>query len=335
MKGPWRWLALLGLLGAGSAEASAAPVPTRGCEAIAADLGAARAGGRLADVTTLLAEAGRTEAGCEPKRLFCLGRSAALAHVEAAYAAADAGRAAEARRLFEAGRAFGAPWPLLVGLGDAADGAARADHDPAAWTKASLAYQQALAALGEPDLCPEEPVAPDAAAAAAVLRKMLLATLLARPVSFARDRCAPCALAFLAHGPIDATHPRALPVTFAEGRADLTPEGLATAKDLAACAVALRWPRLAMTVHADASGTAPLNLELSRRRAAALRRALRAGGFAGPVEAEAVGARQPLPIDDPTGLSPADIRRANRRVDLRGTGAPSAALCTPAPGRGP
>ena len=86
-------------------------------------------------------------------------------------------------------------------------------------------------------------------------------------------------------------------------------------------------------MHADARGTAALNLDLSRRRAAALRRALRDDGYPGPVEAEAMGARRPLAIDDATGLLPAEIHRANRRVELRGTGQAPAALCTSAPER--
>lgn len=333
MRRPWLWLVLAAVLGAAPASAVEPPSLAKSCEAITTALGKARSEARLGDVTTLLAEAGRPETGCEPKRLFCLGRSAALAHVEAAYAAADAGRAEDAQHLFEAGRVFGAPWPLLVGLGDAADAAARIGHEPAAWTKASFAYQQALAAFDEPALCPDEPSASDAVAAA-VLQKMLLATLLAQPVSLIHDRCAPCALAFLAHGAIDDAHPRPLPITFADGRADLTPEGLATVKDLASCAVSLRWSRLSVTVHADARGSAALNLDLSSRRAAVLRRVLREGGFTGPVEAAAMGKRQPLSIDDPTGLLSAEIDRANRRVELRGTGQPPTALCASMPGRG-
>lgn len=333
MTRPWLWLILAALVGAAPAFADEPSSVAQSCEAMTTALGKARSEGRLGDVTTLLAEAGRPETGCEPKRLFCLGRSAALAHVEAAYAAADAGRPENAQRLFEAGRSFGAPWPLLVGLGDAADGAARIGHDPASWTTASLAYQQALAAFDEPALCPDEPSAPEAVTAA-VLRKMLLATLLAQPVSFIHDRCAPCTLAFLAHGAINDAHPRPLPITFADGRAALTPEGLATAKDLASCALSLRWPRLAVTVHADARGSATLNLDLSSRRAAALRRVLREDGFTGPVEATAMGKRQPLSIDDPTGLLSAEIDRANRRVELRGTGQPPTALCASMPARG-
>lgn len=313
-----------------------APAPaSQACAAISADLAAARAAGKLKEAVALYAKAGGTGAGCEPKALFCLGRSLALAHLEAAYQAAAA-PAEKAGGLLEAGRHYGEPWPLLVGLGDAANARARATHDPRLWSEASVAYQQAVAAVDDPALCEGEPPRPDPQAFDVVVRKMSLATLLAKPLTFFHSKCAPCSLAFLAHGPIAADHPRPLPITFEDDSAQLTPEGTATTKALADCALAQAWSKLVLSVHADARGSEGVNQALSRQRVESLTRLLRADGFAGTLEAEAKGKAEPLRVDDARGLSDAEVQRANRRVELRsvegGTPAPQCAASeAPAP----
>lgn len=309
----------LGLLGAvpACAEETSGMVKPLACAALTSNLEAARTGGHLDQAIALYGKATDPGSGCTPKALFCLGRSVALAHVEAAYAAASKGTADEAARLFIAGGHFGEPWPLLVGLGDVASAEARTTHDPKRWADAGLAYQKAMIALDDPLLCPGEPPEPEAQADDLLRRKMALATLLANPVPFFHSKCAPCSLALLAHGPIAAAHPRALPITFEAGGGTMTPEGLLAAKALAGCAREAKWPRLALSAHTDERGSAASNHEVAMQRLETVRRVLKQNGYEGTIDGTALGKSEPLVIDDPQGLTVAEIQRTNRRIELR------------------
>ncbi len=310
------------------AEDAVAPKPAaRACAAVEADLAAARAAGNLKDVAKLYAEAEQAAVGCEPKALFCMGRGAALAHVEAAYAAAATGRGAEAAGLFEAGRRFGEPWPLLVGLGDAAVEKARATHDGKQWSDASIDFQTAISVIDEPALCEGEPQVPDQAGYDGIVRKMSLATLLAKPLTFFHSKCAPCSLAFLAHGPVAAERPRVVPITFEDRSAAMTSEGAATAKALLECAVSQKWTKLGLSIHTDDRGSDAVNQALSQQRIVSVRKVFTDGGFKGALDTEAKGKSEPLQIDDPKTLTAAEVQRANRRVEVRSIAGESVATC--------
>ena len=55
----------------------------------------------------------------------------------------------------------------------------------------------------------------------------------------------------------------------------------------------------------------------SRRRLNAVKGFLVAGGFAGAIELEPKGMREPYEVDDPTRYNQAQIDQMNRRVELR------------------
>lgn len=311
-----------------SAHCSAEETPTS-CATVTAGITTERQAGHLTEAVRLFGQAAGSQSGCAPRVVFCLGRSLAFAHLESAYAAMKVGHLADATRLLQSGQLYGEPWPLLVGLGDAVSAEARRTHDPKLWSEASVDYQKAVSTLDEPALCDDEPPAPEKAAADAIIGKMSVAMLLAQPLILFHSKCAPCALAVLSHGPITAAAPRALPVTFKGLSPDLTAEGAMTAAALADCGRAEKWNAIAISVHSDPRGSAEANLDLSRRRIEMLRQALRQHGFDGTVTAEPKGKSEPIAIDDPAELTPAERERANRRIELRTVEAPTLKSCTP------
>ena len=307
-------------------EALAAETATPSCPAVVSSMAEARTDGRLSEVVSLYGQA-QAAVNCEPKTLFCLGRSVALAHVEAAYGAAAQGRGADSVRLLRAGRRFGAPWLLLVALGDANSSAARANHDPKSWSAASLDYQTGLAAIQEPSLCPDEPPVPTSAAIAQVDRKMTLASLLARPLRLFKDRCTSCGMAVLLRSGGSSDQARILPITFKDRGAALTRDAQTTVRKLVDCARAFDWTKLDVSVHTDGRGNRTANRLLASRQAVTLERSLRQDGFAGALRSEVVGQDRPLPIDDKADLTAAEINRANQRIELRAASIKPVSVC--------
>lgn len=291
----------------------------RACTEINAEITAARKAGNLDQLAALWLRAKANEEGCSEEALYCLGQSIALGHVEAAYTKGDAGASTgEIEPLLDKGLAYGSPWQLRTARGDLLLARAKVAHDGSLYSKAALDYQEALIALGEPSICGAygEAPRPPKDDIASIYRRMSTALLLARPVKIATTRCAPCEWLFIngVAGFDPAVRP--LPITFPSNASEPTPEGRAAALALLECVKAGGYSRIVLTGHTDQLGSATYNLALSARRLDALKRILVDGGFAGQIALEPKGKSEPF-ITDGQGYLPSEVRRLNRRVELK------------------
>ena len=99
---------------------------------------------------------------------------------------------------------------------------------------------------------------------------------------------------------------------FASGQATLTPAAAASVQALAAYLQAGPVPRVRIEGHTDSQGEAEANLQLSQRRAAAVRDALAAAGLPRS-RLQAVGRGEAAPVADNNGAAG---RARNRRVEI-------------------
>lgn len=107
-----------------------------------------------------------------------------------------------------------------------------------------------------------------------------------------------------------------LPVTFVFGTAELDERGRLFAEQVANALLAQGPDRITLAGHTDPVGTETYNLDLSRRRAEAMRDFLRLKGFGGEITILAFGeARPPDPVP---GVAPGSeaFMRLSRRVEL-------------------
>ncbi|MBN2232376.1 MAG: OmpA family protein [Deltaproteobacteria bacterium] len=107
-------------------------------------------------------------------------------------------------------------------------------------------------------------------------------------------------------------------VLFAFDRAELREEARSTLDDIAAVIAEQKRPRVEITGHTDAKGSAAYNLDLSERRAAAVRDDLVGRGLAAELFiVRGCGETDPrAPNTNPDGSDNAAGRKANRRVEL-------------------
>ena len=113
--------------------------------------------------------------------------------------------------------------------------------------------------------------------------------------------------------------PRAvpIPITFEYRSADLTPVGVQAATELLRAIREQQPEKVRVVGHTDPRGASDFNLKLSKARAEAVAAFLRDNGVAVPIEAEGVGAAEPVRVDANAGLSPDDINALSRRVEWR------------------
>jgi outer membrane protein OmpA-like peptidoglycan-associated protein len=112
-------------------------------------------------------------------------------------------------------------------------------------------------------------------------------------------------------------HALPLPITFDYGKASLTTVGQDAASELAKVIVEQQPSKVVIVGHTDVQGDAELNVKLSDERAATVAAFLQQNGVTVPVETLGVGATQPFPILDASGLSKEDIYALDRRVEWR------------------
>lgn len=320
-------LALALVLCLGLAAAGGAPVQaqesagglTAVCAAIVADLASARTAGDAESFPALWAAARNPANDCGEHAVHCIGNALALGQLEAAYAAADAGtETAELVAMAKAGLGYGTPWQLAAGLGDLLLEEGRAGGGGPVFSEASLHYQQALIAIGEPPVCADfgEPARPVEADTAALYDRLSAALLLAEPLAVATTRCAPCQWLFLAGVNGFTPGKRPLPVTFASGSAEPTAAGRDAIAALLECLRARGEKRIVLSGHSDPSGSADANLRLSQRRLDRVAALLVEGGFSGEIVLEARGEAEPFQTEAGY-FSEADERRLSRRIELR------------------
>ena len=163
---------------------------------------------------------------------------------------------------------------MLVGRGDVRLARARAAHDGALYSNASLDYQQALIAIDQPPVCADfgEPPRPGKDDIALIYHRMSTALLLADPVKVATTKCAPCQWLFIAGIAGFTPAVRPLPITFPSGSSQPTPEGRVAALALLDCVKAGNYSRIVLSGHTDPVGPSAYNRALSARRLETVRR---------------------------------------------------------------
>jgi outer membrane protein OmpA-like peptidoglycan-associated protein len=303
-------LLLAGLLPAAAADT---------CAALTTQIAEARRANDLPRLSTLLVRARAPDVGCSTTVLFCLGRQAALAHVQAFYRQVDEKAPfAAMEKLLSDGERLGSPWPLLVAFADIRFEEGRRSKKPELITAAARDYQRALTALGDGEdrLCPGEPSL-SAAQVEAIHRTMSTAILLAPRLETVSTRDGRCGGAFLAgiRGFIPEARP--VPIRFNFNEATLTPEGENAARALLDCVKRERYALIELTGHTDQRGTDAYNMDLSARRLATVRAFLEKGGFAGRVVTTPKGKNDPFRADDRGKYSQDELDLLDRRVELR------------------
>jgi outer membrane protein OmpA-like peptidoglycan-associated protein len=311
------------------------------CEAVAARITAARAAWDLPAATNAYEQGLKPESSCSERALFCLGRSTALVHLAEVYARAGAEKGtdstlpdealADIEGLLRAGQRYGRPWQLLVALADYELERAKRAHDPALFSTAAFDYQLALFDLGDFPSCGDygEPPDPTGTQIAQVYQRMSTALLLASPLKIATSRCSVCQWAFLAGIRNFTPSVRPLPITFDPNRSEPTPEGRQAIASLLDCAKAQRLPRIVLSGHTDDVGSARFNMRLSAERLASVERLLKQGGFTGEIVLEPKGKSEPYDSNGLGGYSQDEIKRLNRRIELRALAAGEAPSCGP------
>jgi len=250
--------------------------------------------------------AGSTD--CDRAFLVNLGRKAATAIANEVDAALRAGGLpADQVAALEDSLHYYRLWQVLATLGDIA----RDGDDPETATRR---YQEALEVIDDRQMtaaAPPEMVIRDIYKKAETQR--LLAT---RYVPAPKNRAGvPTGLGSgSVRGVVMVT--TAIPVTFKFDSTEFTDEGMKAADDLFAQLKAKQEPAITLIGHTDPKGTDAYNMELSDRRAAAVRDFLVSKGYSGAITVEGRGEREPFVPDDPTRYDEAQRHQMCRRVEL-------------------
>ena len=300
---PGPGLLVLGLALAATSGSSAQVACSTAAEGLRAALAAADlAAARQAHATVW------REPSCDDAFRDRAGRAVSLLHARVAQERVAAGAALAAQRdLLERGLAYGRTWPVLALLGDAAR--AGGDHDAA-----SGRYQEALVVIDDPARTPRPPPVADIRRIfeRAGQSRLLAGDYRASP----RTRAgAPGGLAAAAiRGFVVERVP--VPVTFHTGTSAFTEPGRRAALDLAGFLKAQNPAAIVIAGHTDPRGSEAYNLDLSQRRAEAVRQFLREQGFTGQVDVVAKGERERFPVDDPAAYTREQRWQMDRRVEL-------------------
>ena len=262
----------------------------------------------------------KSATACGPSFAYCLGRRAALAHLDEVYARVNAGMPeAQAKPLLERALALGAPWQVAFVAGEAEEASGAGDR--ARFERAAKHYQVALDDLGqEPECAGEKALRPDAEQAQAIYRRAVIAYLLSpSAVEPPRNRCGEEAHAWLFVGSVCGFEPtgRPLPLQFVYRETTLTPKGQSTAELLLDHLKRTQAPKITLIGHTDAKGSDRYNLRLSAQRLEALAKLLKDGGYQGEIALEPKGESEPYPLDEPQRYSADEIDEINRRVEFR------------------
>jgi outer membrane protein OmpA-like peptidoglycan-associated protein len=114
--------------------------------------------------------------------------------------------------------------------------------------------------------------------------------------------------------------PLPVPITFLTDEAVMTPDGNKAARLLADYLRITKSQAIALTGHADSRGPKGYNLELSRRRLAAIEQFLRTAGYEGGLKLVPLGETVPYRLVDRSKLSREQTYQLDRRVELQVTG---------------
>jgi len=198
-------------------------------------------------------------------------------------------------------------WQAHAALGDLAS--ERNDH-----AQATRHYQQALDAIGNPALTPNEPVG----MTERLFRKAQASRMLATDyVPTTRSRSGePTGLASTAIRSFGVREV-ALPVQFEFGSVAFTLKGREAAEDLLDYLNRQGVTAITLIGHTDPVGSVAYNERLSLRRAQAVAEYLRTHGFSGQINTQGRGPHEPFVVDDPGRYTQEQQHQLHRRVELR------------------
>jgi outer membrane protein OmpA-like peptidoglycan-associated protein len=108
-----------------------------------------------------------------------------------------------------------------------------------------------------------------------------------------------------------------VPINFETNSANMTAIGQQAAEELAAAIKAQQPGEVIIVGHADERGSDSYNMGLSEKRARAVREFLMSRGVSAVIKVVAKGKRDPLQIEDKSGMSREDTWALNRRVEWR------------------
>jgi outer membrane protein OmpA-like peptidoglycan-associated protein len=107
-----------------------------------------------------------------------------------------------------------------------------------------------------------------------------------------------------------------IPITFEYAKTDFTTIGEQAARELAEALKEQRPSRIKLVGHTDIRGSDETNQKLSVARAEAVAAYLKQAGVEATIETAGVGAKEPIKLLDPAGLSQDDVYALNRRVEF-------------------
>ncbi|MCW6509362.1 OmpA family protein [Lichenifustis flavocetrariae] len=275
---------------------------------------------RLAALAARLDDAGQPDQGCGPQTAYCVGLRVALAAVDAAYVQLrrPAPDLAAVRATLEQGHRHGSPWQLLVALGDVEAAQAHGAAGAEAFRDSAVNLQGALNAISEPPLCVAfGEIRPEPDDIRRIRKRAEESVLLSPSFDVTRTRSGECGGILLSKVRGIVVESTPLPITFASGKADLTPAGRKAADALLQCLKEKGLPAVTLTGHTDDHGPDGYNMQLSATRLATVDSYLKAGGYGGSVRLIPKGKREPFQPDDPSQHSTDELDQMNRRVELR------------------
>lgn len=301
---------------------AAVPAAARDCAAIDTDARNAEAGGDLAMLAALHAEASRAGASCGADWLAAFGDDIAKAYVNRFFVRTEVsggGPAAMAENLhlLEDGRRFGEPWQLLLTLAEVRY--ELADYDAAAplYEAAMAAMAHAVGRIGSGDAEARE--LPDVESFRIIHGRMAQSALLARDFEPApAQRGAPETGLFVESWRGFAVKAVPVPIQFEFGTTTFTEKGRKAAAHLAAYLKGAKLPAVTLVGHTDPVGSEADNLALSLARAEAVRDVVAAAGYDGRITVVGKGESEPFRAVDAARFAGDEERlhALDRRVEL-------------------
>lgn len=244
---------------------------------------------------------------CDVQTRVQVGRRLALLHArEANRMESNPGSAAARLALLETGARYAQPWQVMAMIGDIR-GVTPGPGGQVDYRGASVAYQAAIADIQDSKLVPNPP---PKAEIERIMRlaeqtRMLAPDFVSGEVLMTRD----------VRGVAVTAVP--VPIQFVRGRDEMTPRGVQYAEETWKLLSSQGRPIIALVGHTDPDGSDQYNLELSLRRALAVKRFLTERGYdAQKIDAQGKGRREPLQVAEQTRYTQEQIYEMLRRVEV-------------------
>ena len=283
--------------------ALAAAQPARAdCKAIDTAVRQAMQSGDEAKYPGLLAEA-RSDSSCDAMYRANLARVLALSAFRHLVTSNQNPSSAD----IEAVAALAKPWQVMITLGDSY-------FDANDYAKAFKAYETTLDDMRDESANPTKP--PADLERHAYKRAIEARALAPTFIASRSTRGIPTGLASPKFRNFTA-EAVPVPIGFAFDSADLTPDGIAAAKEILSYLQAGGYDHVVLIGHTDSKGPAAYNMQLSIRRAAAVGDYLLANSYAGKIEIVGRGEEEPFQADDPSRYTQDQLDALSRRVEYK------------------